>query len=799
MKPRAQTDRPQLPCILSVAYPFAPVGSGAVGGAEVILSEIEAALPALGFGSVVVAHAASSPRGRLYGTAVPPGEITDATRPIVEEAHQQNLDRALAENPVALVHMHGLSFHRYRVPAHIPVVVTLHLPPSWYPETIWSLPANFHFVCVSETERESCPPQVRDRITVIGNGVPLPDPATLRPAGRYALMLSRICPEKNLHTGLSAARLAGMPALLAGEIFPYETHQRYFADEIQPRLTALGTAHEGRADEAGSTAEARFLGPITGAPKARLLARAACLLVPSLAPETSSLCAMEALAAGVPVIAMASGAVPEIIEDGRTGFLIDPRATPGEAPAAAMARAIGRLPEIDRRLCRRAAEQRFTVARMIEGYALLYRRYALPDPAPLRKPGRKNGSKGEAQAEGVPQTIARRETRHGDSDAPPERNAARLDTRVELLTENSQLAALAPAWRALWRADPLATPFQHPAWLLPWWRQFGPDGELASLALRDGDSELRALLPTYIYPEPQAEDQTGSQTTLRKLLFIGSGTTDHLDGLFDPAADLLGLAHTALRALTSPEAQPSPDGSPPVAFPGLLDSVSLMQLPASSPLLTAAEAPDLRCLLTCTPADPCAVLPLSVELPAKVAANARRYARRAATQGTLSCTVAQTSQEALASFKELVQLQNQRWQERDEAGVLADPRVSAHHREAIPALLEAGLLRLFRLALQPASGPNTQSQSNQQPNTKLLGVLYALADPPERTTRTLYLYLIGFDTSFAALSPGTLLLHAVWQHAKTEGFATLDLLRGGESYKHLWGAQPSPTFALRRR
>ena len=775
--PPAPASDPSLPVILSLAFPFAVVGEGAVGGAEVVLSQLESALPSLGFRSVVVARQGSQPAGALYATAVAAGEIGDDLRAEVEAAHQANLDRALAEHPVALVHMHGLDFHRYRVPPGLPVLVTLHLPPGWYPESIWQLPPNYHLVCVSETQKNACPASARERVGVIGNGVPLPDRAHLRPVGRYALMLSRICPEKNLHTGFDAARLAGLPALLAGEVFPYREHLRYFAEEIEPRLTAPGTDHMHRprakaisphaASPHHAQSDARFLGPVTGAAKARLLSRAACLLLPSLAPETSSLVAMEAMAAGVPVVAVASGAVPEIVDGGRTGLLVSPA---GDI-VGNLAAALRQIASLDRALCRRTAEARFSLERMLDAYASLYRRLALRSPAPP--------SRGSIDRLAISPVQPDTETLGGTVANTPGEAISSLHTGM------TALAAMGAEWSALWHADGTATPFQHPAWLLPWARQFGPDGLVQAVAQRAADGRLVGLLPlfTLLDPGPHDESQLQPQTQSWKLLLLGTGTTDYLGGVFRPA-DAARLAAAALQFARQEFTQQN-FAKPQLAQPiqPAPHRIDLLQLRGDSPLLTAAAALPgwVRTL-----AEACVVLPLSRPLPAKLATNLGRYRRLAARTGAFTTTLAATPEQGLESFDLLARLHTQRWQARDEEGVLQDPRVLAHHREALPALLAAGLLRLFRLTLATGvtNGPDT------------LAVLYALADPPQRAERRLYLYLIGIDIRWREISPGSLLLQEVWDYARREGFTHLDLLRGGEAYKNLWGAVPESTASL---
>ena len=120
----------------------------------------------------------------------------------------------------------------------------------------------------------------------------------------------------------------------------------------------------GLAARAAWGVKSRFIGPAGFARKRRLLSAARCLVVPSLAQETSSLVAMEALACGTPVVAFPSGALPEIIEHGRTGFLVHDERE--------MAKAIQAAGELDRALCRETARRRFTLDRMTRRYFALY-------------------------------------------------------------------------------------------------------------------------------------------------------------------------------------------------------------------------------------------------------------------------------------------------------------------------------------------------------------------------------------------------------------------------------------------
>jgi glycosyltransferase involved in cell wall biosynthesis len=336
--------------VLSVAYPLAPVGPDAVGGAEQVLTMLDSALTRAGHQSIVIACEGSVTDGLLLAVPRAAGELTDEVRRSVQRQHSAAIERALNQWPIDLVHMHGIDFDRYLPPSGAPVLVTLHLPPGWYSPEIFRLPRPRTYLhCVSAAQRRACPPGAV-LLPDLENGVPVDRLATRVGKRDFVITIGRICPEKGFHIALDAAARAGRPMLLAGEVFRYAAHERYFQQEIVPRL-----------DDSR-----RFIGPIGFERKRRLLSAARCLLAPSLAPETSSLVAMEALACGTPVIAFASGALAEIIEHGKTGFLV--------GHGQEMAEAIDAAKFLNPDDCRNAARERFSANRMAQQYIHLYLR-----------------------------------------------------------------------------------------------------------------------------------------------------------------------------------------------------------------------------------------------------------------------------------------------------------------------------------------------------------------------------------------------------------------------------------------
>ena len=337
--------------VLSVAYPLAPVGPDAVGGAEQVLAMLDAALVQRGHRSLVVACEGSRVAGTLLPTRAQPPPFDDASR----ERAQAAVRDILAEwaPRVDVIHLHGIDFAAYLPPPGPPVLATVHLPPDWYPPGALApvRPLTYlHAVSAAQHRAMPAHPAV---LPPIGNGVDVAALGSARHGRRnYAVSLGRICPEKGQHIALQAAHAAGIGLLIGGVVYPYPSHQGYFEAQVAPLLDR----------------HRRLLGPLDFNRKRRLLAGARCLLAPSTAAETSSLVAMEALACGAPVIAFPSGALADMIEHGRTGFLVN--------SAAEMAEAIGHAAAIDPETCRAVARERFDARATIDAYLGRYAQLA---------------------------------------------------------------------------------------------------------------------------------------------------------------------------------------------------------------------------------------------------------------------------------------------------------------------------------------------------------------------------------------------------------------------------------------
>lgn len=169
--------------------------------------------------------------------------------------------------------------------------------------------------------------------------------------GKYLAFLGRISPEKRLDRAIEIARRTGMRLKVAAKIYPEE--RDYYQQTIEPLL------HESRSF-------AEFIGEVGGKDKDEFLGNAYALLFPIDWPEPFGLVMIEALACGTPVIGWRNGSVPEVIDDGVTGFVVDSVEEAVEA--------VQRVAWLERPVCRKIFEERFDSTRMARDYVELYRR-----------------------------------------------------------------------------------------------------------------------------------------------------------------------------------------------------------------------------------------------------------------------------------------------------------------------------------------------------------------------------------------------------------------------------------------
>jgi glycosyltransferase involved in cell wall biosynthesis len=214
---------------------------------------------------------------------------------------------------------------------------------------------DFGLVSISDSQRRSLPRA--QWLATVGHGVPCGQ-YTLneRPANSYLAFLGRMSPEKRPDVAIRLALRAGMPIRIAAKVDAAD--RVYFDTVVRPLL---------------SNPLIDFVGEIGDERKSEFLANAVALLFPINWPEPFGLVMIEAMACGTPVIAWNCGSVPEIIDDGVTGFIVN---SEDEACAA-----IARLPTLDRRRVRAIFERRFAADTMARAYVQVYAR--LLDANPL--------------------------------------------------------------------------------------------------------------------------------------------------------------------------------------------------------------------------------------------------------------------------------------------------------------------------------------------------------------------------------------------------------------------------------
>ena len=337
--------------IAQLAPTYERVPPRTYGGTELVVHLITEELVRRGHDVTLFATGDSVTTARLRSITQEPvryGEVTDdglVHAEYLQLANAQACFLAERRGEFDLIHNHaGIEGMVLAAASRTPVVSTMHNPFVPRTQPIWDAYPWFHHA-VSAASAATFPSH--GALPPILHGIDVESFQVGEPEG-YLLFLGRFSPAKGADRAIQAAQRAGRRLILAGKIDASDAdHAR---EAIEPLIDGDRVRYVGEAD---------------AATKARLLAGADALLFPIEWDEPFGLVMIEALASGTPVIGFRRASVPEIVEDGRTGFVVD--------DVEAMAEAIGRLGEIDRRACRLAAERRFTVARMVDDVEAMYR------------------------------------------------------------------------------------------------------------------------------------------------------------------------------------------------------------------------------------------------------------------------------------------------------------------------------------------------------------------------------------------------------------------------------------------
>jgi len=259
-----------------------------------------------------------------------------------------------------VIHFHTDFFHSpvFRGMAH-KTLTTLHgrqdLPEL--PDIYRAFP-HMPLVSISDHQRKPVPPV--NWMGTVYHGLPERQFHEGEGKGNYLAFLGRICPDKGPLEAIEIARLAGMKLKLAAKVDPVD--QAYFDQAVAPVLAR--------------SPHAEFIGEIDDQRKQDFLGNARALLFPISWPEPFGLVMIEAMACATPVIAFRQGSVPEILEDGLTGFAVE--------NAAEAASAVKRLGALFRPSIRSRFQERFSARAMAREYVRIYRRLADFDNIPMR-------------------------------------------------------------------------------------------------------------------------------------------------------------------------------------------------------------------------------------------------------------------------------------------------------------------------------------------------------------------------------------------------------------------------------
>ena len=318
------------------------------GGTERVVSWLTEELIQLGHDVTLYASGDSRTSARLE-SPWPRALRLDGTVRDPNALHMTMLEQVLRRaEEYDFIHFH-LDYYPFSLFSRqpTPFVTTLHgrldLPEH---QPMFSTFSHIPVVSISNAQRRPVPNA--NWVRTIHHGLPARSLVPQESSHDYFAFLGRIAPEKRVDRASRIAQGCGVPLKIAAKVD--KADRDYYDESIRPMMNGPGI---------------EYIGEITDGDKASFLSGAKALLVPIDWPEPFGLVMIEAMACGTPVIAYNRGSVPEIVEDGVTGFIVEDEQS---AIGAAY-----RLPELSRAKVRERFEQRFTARRMAQDYLSVYR------------------------------------------------------------------------------------------------------------------------------------------------------------------------------------------------------------------------------------------------------------------------------------------------------------------------------------------------------------------------------------------------------------------------------------------
>jgi len=338
--------------IAMLAPPWIPVPSPGYGGVEPVISALTRALVRHGHEVTLLCAPGSRSTARVV-TLLDKTHPDEIQRSPYEADHVARafafIDLAAPDERFDVVHDHsGFTALAMADRIDTPVVHTLHGP--FTPSTAAFYAHHGHkaaLVGISRSQLASAPPGLH-AIAVIPNPIDLHIWPLRESKSDYVLWIGRMTAVKGPHRAIAAARIAGVPLILAGIIQP--GHQAFFDKEVAPHI-------DGK--------RVRFVGEVGGVAKRALFAGARALLMPIRWNEPFGMVIVEALACGTPVITFPEGAARELVLEGKTGFLVDDE--------AAMGAAVGQLAHIAPAACRTWVAEHCEADVVADAYEQAYR------------------------------------------------------------------------------------------------------------------------------------------------------------------------------------------------------------------------------------------------------------------------------------------------------------------------------------------------------------------------------------------------------------------------------------------